>query len=101
MSKLTPTQFRTLEIISKCPGGQTMLLPLYWRGRHHQSLLARGFLRLRSDPFKTKAHMLRGHITAVGRRAVRDATPAVRAQAKKAADRDYAKYAREIEEGRA
>lgn len=100
-NRLTPNQFRTLEIIGGYPSGQTMLLPMYWRDRHHQALLRRGLLRVRADPFKTKAHMLRGSITKRGRDAVRGTSQAVRAQAKVDAERDYEKYVREIEEGRA
>lgn len=97
--RLTPAQFRTLEFIAECPRGQTMLLPLYWRDQHHQALLRRGFLRLRADPFKTKAIMLRGRITARGRAAVENASPLIRAVAKANADRDYAKYCAEVEDG--
>lgn len=87
--RLTPNQYRTLEIVAKCPGGQTMLLPIYWRDHHHQSLLKRGMLYLRADPFKTKASMLYGRITARGRKAVRDASESVRAKAQAAAERDF------------
>jgi hypothetical protein len=99
MPRLTVEQFRTLEIIARYPGGMTLLLPMYWRDRHHQSMIRRGFLRLRADPFKTKANMLRGRITANGRKAVQSASAAVRAQAKANADRDYEKYMREREAG--
>ena len=90
---LTPLQFRTLDFIASCPDGHTDLLPLHWRGRHHQQLIRRGFLRLRADPFKTKASMLRGSITVRGRAAVKSASAAVRERAKNDVDRDYAAYA--------
>lgn len=99
-NQLTTLQYRTLSIIAKYPDGVTMLLPMYWKDRHHQTLLKRGFLRLRADPFKTKASMLHGRITARGRAAVKTASPSVRARAKEAADRAYARYVRELEEGR-
>jgi hypothetical protein len=95
--KLTPEQYRTLSIIARYPNGQTMLLPLYWRDRHHQALIKRGFLRLRANPFTTKASMLRGSITARGRKAVEQASRLVRAVAKANADRDYERYVREQE----
>lgn len=93
--RLTPTQYRTLRFIADCPKGQTMLIPVHWRGRHHQALLRRGLLNLRADPFKTRAIMLRGRITARGRRAVQSASAAVRARAKADSDRDYEKYVSE------
>lgn len=97
--KLTVAQFRTLEFIAGCPKGQTFLLPLYWRDRHHQALIRRGLLRIGADPFKTKAHMLRGRITGRGRKAVAAATLALRAAAAAAERRDFEKYVRELEEG--
>jgi hypothetical protein len=96
--RLTPAQYRTLSIIAET--GFTLLLPMYWRDRHHQALLRHDFFRMRSDPFKTKADMLRGWITAKGRRAVESASASVRAKAKADADRDYAKYVAELEAGR-
>ena len=95
--RLTPAQYRTLSIIAECPGGRTFLIPEIWRDRHHQTLLRRGLLSLRADPFKTKANMLYGGITARGRKAVAGAPAGVRRQAKAAADRDYAKYIAEQE----
>ena len=53
-SRITPSQFNTLEFINQ-GGGTTHLLPVHWRNRHHQALLRHKFLRLRTDPFKTKA----------------------------------------------
>jgi hypothetical protein len=96
--KLTPRQYSTLEFIATCPNGRTLLLPMYWRDRHHQALIKRGFLRLRADPFMTKANMLRGLITAKGRKAVEQTPPLVRAVAKANEDRDYERYVREQEE---
>ncbi len=96
-NRLTPLQYRTLNFIAKGPSGQTMLLPVYWRDRHHQTLLKRGFLRLRADPFKTKANMLRGHITARGRRAVETAAEAVKRRAREDDQRDYEAYIAEAD----
>lgn len=87
---LTPRQYRTLSFIATCPKGQTMLMPVYWRDRHHQALLRRGLLRLKADPFKTRASMLYGCITARGRRAVERATDAVKRRAKADEDREHA-----------
>src|SRR5258706_15533769 len=96
--RLTSAQFRTLDFIATCPRGQTLLLQLWWRDRHHQGLIRRGFLRLRVDPFKTKATMLRGWITAAGRKAVAGASATIRARAKADDDRDYRKYVRFLKE---
>lgn len=99
-SRITPAQFNTLEFINQ-GGGTTHLLPVYWRDRHHQALLRHKFLRLRTDPFKTKAGMLIGRITAKGRRAVAAATESVRTKAKALSDRNYDRYIADIEAGRA
>lgn len=95
--KLTPSQYRTLSIIARYPGGQTALLALHWCDRHHQALLKHGYLKLRADPFKTKADMLRGSITARGRKAVASASDRVKAQAKADEQRDHERYVRERE----
>lgn len=96
--KLTPAQFNTLEFIAT-GGGVTGLMTYHWRDRHHQSLIRRGLLRMRADPFKTKSDYLYGSITARGRKAVASASAAVRTKAKAASDRDYEKYMRELEVG--
>lgn len=95
--KLTPAQYWTLSLVMLYPGGATQLLPLHWRDRHHQSLIRRGFIRLRTDPFKTKAIMLRGEVTLRGKNAVLATPAAVKAEARAAADRHYEKYMRECE----
>lgn len=97
-AKLTPAQFNTLEFIAT-GGGTTGLMTYHWRNRHHQSLIRKGLLRLRADPFKTKTDYLYGSITAAGRKAVAGASDALRAKAKAASDRDYEKYVRELEAG--
>lgn len=94
--KLTPTQFNTLQFIEQ-GGGTTGLMTIYWRDRHHQALLRKGLLRMRTDPFKTKADYLYGSITAAGRKAVAETSATVRAKAKAASDRYYEKYVREME----
>jgi hypothetical protein len=98
-TRLTPAQFLTLDFIER-GGGRTMLLPVYWRDRHHQTMVRGRLLRLRADPFKTKANMLHGSITKLGREAVKGASDAIRAKAKVISDRAYRKYIRDIEEGR-
>lgn len=90
-TRLTVYQYRVLEFIAVI--GHTQLLPMHWRDRTHQALIRGGHLRLRADPFKTKAGMLKGWITAKGRKAVASASEAVKAQAKRDADRDYNKFA--------
>lgn len=99
-TRLTPAQFNTLQFIAQ-GGGTTHLLPVYWRDRHHQALLRHKLLRLRADPFRTKAGMLKGWITAKGRAAVADASAAVREKAKVLQDRDYERYIADLEAGRA
>lgn len=96
-SRLTPAQYRTLSYIMLFPDRATLLLPLYWRDRHHQVLIRRGFLQLRADPFKTKAIMLRGRVTVRGCLAVLATPEAVKTQARVAEDRDYEKYMRDRE----
>lgn len=98
-TRLTPAQFNTLQFIDQ-GGGTTHLLPIYWRDRHHQALLRHNLLRLRADPFKTKAGMLKGWITARGRAAIVAAPPAVRDKAKALSDRAYERYIADIEAGR-
>lgn len=98
--RLTPTQYRTLSIIARYPNGQTILTAGIWCDRHHQTLLKRGLLRLRADPFKTKASMLHGSITLRGRLAVHQTPIRIRKAAEADAERDYQKYIRDIEEGR-
>ncbi len=97
--RLTPTQYRTLRIISECLGGRTFLIPSIWRDRHHQSLIKRKFLCLGADPFKTKANMLHGRITARGREALRLVCKSVVIQAKFDEARDQRAYAAEQERG--
>lgn len=92
--RLTPKQYLTLDFISKGTG-ETALLPMHWRDRHHQHLIQRGFLSLRSNPFTTNAHMLKGRITVRGTRALMAATDAVRRKAKALADREYEHYVSE------
>lgn len=99
-TRITPAQFNTLQFINQ-GGGSTLLLPVYWRDRHHQALLRHKLLRLRTDPFKTNASMLKGWITAKGREAVRSATGSLQDKAKALSDRDYERYMAEIEAGRA
>lgn len=98
VDRLTAAQFNTLQFI-RDGGGKTFLLPMHWRDQHHQALLKRGLLSLRTDPFKTKANMLYGRITARGRKAVSFASAGVREKAKAASERSYAKYVSEIERG--
>jgi hypothetical protein len=95
--RLTAAQYWTLSLIMLYPGGATRLLPLHWRDRHHQSLIRRGFIRLRTDPFKTKAIMLRGEVTQRGKNAVLATPETVKVEARVAADRHYDKYVRECE----
>lgn len=97
-AKLTPAQFNTLEFIAT-GGGSTGLMTRHWRDRHHQSLIRKGLIRLRTDPFRTKTDYLYGSITAAGRKAVASASASVRAKAKAMEDRDYEKYMRELEAG--
>jgi hypothetical protein len=96
--RLTPQQFITLEFIATCPKGRTMLHPSWWRDRHHQRLIERGLLRLPTDPFKSKATLLYGSITAKGRKAVSAATANVRAKAKELSDRAFEAYQLEAAE---
>lgn len=98
-NRITPAQFNTLQFIKR-GGGRTGLMTIYWRDRHHQSLLRKGLLRLRTDPFKTKADYLYGSITAAGRKAVANASAAVRDKAKALSDRAYKRYIADIEAGR-
>lgn len=89
--RITPAQFNTLQFIEQ-GGGTTHLLPVHWCDTHHQALLRHKLLRLRTDPFKTRAGMLKGTITAKGRRAVALASDSVRAKAKALSERDYRRY---------
>lgn len=98
-TRITPAQFNTLQFINQ-GGGSTILLPLYWRDRHHQALLRHKLLRLRTDPFKTKASVLKGWITAKGREAMRSAPGSVQDKAKALTDRAYELYIADIEAGR-
>ena len=66
---MTPHQYITLSAACQC-GGRIMLTPEHWRGRTAQSLIRRGWARLKADPFKTKRSMLFGRITRAGRIAV-------------------------------
>ncbi|MGQ3297701.1 hypothetical protein [Reyranella sp.] len=97
-AKLTPAQFNTLQFIEQ-GGGKTGLMTIHWRNRHHQSLIRKGLLRLRTDPFKTKTDYIYGWVTAAGRKAVAGASATLRAKAEAASDRDYEKYVRELEAG--
>jgi hypothetical protein len=96
--KLTPAQFNTLQFIER-GGGTTGLMTIYWRDRHHQAMIRHELLRLRTDPFKTKTEYIYGSITALGRKAVAEASAAVRAKAKAASDRDYANHTAKAEAG--
>lgn len=95
--RITAEQYSTLSIIAQT--GRTFLLPEHWRNRHYQSLLRRGLLRLRADPFKTKALMLFGSITKRGREAVAGAPQSIRDRAKALQDQDYLDYRAAIERG--
>ena len=87
MPRLTAAQYSTLSFYTETKIGKTLMLTSFWRDRHHQALIRHGYLRLRADPFKTRAAFLAGWITGRGKRAVQTASEAVKAQSKKLRDK--------------